>query len=78
MNRTVGASEWCDVSLHTCVSTVFSFFPLLLCAFVLGRTCTFRTSSEFSEVSSSICLCSSATVPGSAGAGDGLAESVSA
>ncbi len=45
--------------------------------YVCILTCTFRASSEFCDVSSSICLRSSATVPGSAGAGEGCGESAS-
>lgn len=65
-------ASWVVFFLCLCVSR-----SVWICA-VPGLTCTLRTSSEFCEVSSSICLCNSATVPGSPGAGEGLAESVSA
>lgn len=63
----ITTSIWLSLTF-VCVSSVFDASDL---------TCTLSASSEFCEVSSSICLCNSATIPGSAGPGEDLVESAS-
>lgn len=75
-----GRGDFYILYIYCQLNTCFFFFFLCIGACIRALadvTCTLRTSSEFCKVSSSICVCSSATVPGSAGAGEGLAESVS-